>query len=434
MDRNLAYRQSGVYRGAVFYSRVVPVPPILEIYVVWHPEDTLGAQAAEWLLSHFHSAAYAGLAGGAVEVYLRCAGWELPGDAPRPLPFMESLPAGLQPAQHTAVMPVLGRGMAKAVRENASWREYMKAIFDADGGGNGQRSPLIGVYPLREPHIDLTGTQLARLSNRQQALPSNVAYSAPTLARELAQSITQHLHGAENDRITVFISHTKHSASPLDTGPRLVETVRNVVRQTHLDTFFDAQDIQVGDNWAQTLDDQSQRHVLLMIRTDLYSSREWTQREVLTAKRHDLPVVALYAVREQEERGSFLMDHVPVIPCPSDNPESAIQQALNRLVDEALKRALWKEQQVYLREDGFDWLPVHAPEPVTVGAWLRRRKSEGHGTDNHVFIMHPDPPLGPRERGVILEICELAGYTNLVDILTPRTFASRGGRLHSERS
>lgn len=410
----------------------MPVPPILEIYVVWHPDDTLGAQVAEWLLSHFHGAAYAGLAGGAVEVYLRSTSWDLPSGAPRPLPFMKPLPAGLPPAQNTAVVPVLGRGMAKAVRDNPSWHDYMQAIFDADMPTDGRSGSLVGVYPLREPLVDLAGTRLAEIANRQQTLPTAAAVSGPVLARELAQAITQHMHGSDSDRIRVFISHTKHSASPLDTGPRLVEAVRSVLQQTHLDTFFDAQDIQVGDNWAEVLDSEAERHVLLMLRTDLYASREWTQREVLTAKQHDIPVVSLYAVREQDERGSFLMDHVPVIPCPPDNPEHAIEQALNRLVDEALKRELWAKQRVYLSEDGFDWLPVHAPEPITLGAWLRSRTNSGQLSDDHVFIMHPDPPLGPREKSVILELCELAGYTKDVDILTPRIFATRGGKLKDE--
>jgi hypothetical protein len=407
----------------------MPVPPILEVYVVWHPDDALGVRVGEWLINHFHSPAYAGLAGGAVEVYLRSRGWDTPSGSPRPLPFMEPLPAGLPAGQITAVVPLMGRALARAVREDESWRSYMEAVFTADAqearhtGGE-----PVGVYPIRDPCADLSGSILADIAHRQQALPMKAATAAPTLARELAQAITQRLHGSATDRITVFLSHTKHSGSFRDTGPRLVETVRDVIQETHLDTFFDAHDIQVGDDWEKVLDAEAGRHALLMIRTDLYASREWTQREVLTAKLHDLPVVALYAVRAQEERGSFLMDHVPVIPCPSKEPEQAIERALNRLVDEALKRALWLTQRVYLQPGGFDWLPVHAPEPVTLGAWLRVHSAR-RADDPHVFIMHPDPPLGPRERQVIVEMCELAGFADNIDILTPRTFATRGGKL-----
>jgi hypothetical protein len=45
------------------------------------------------------------------------------------------------------------------------------------------------------------------------------------------------------------------------------------------------------------------------------------------------------------------------------------------------------------------------------------------------MMMHPDPPLGPRERKVLLDMCGIAGIDGSLDILTPRTFAARGGKL-----
>jgi hypothetical protein len=407
-------------------------PPILEIYVVWHPDDEFGATAADWLIEHFHSPAYAGLAGGAVEVYLRSAGWGDPAAPPRPLPFMSSLPAELQAGQITVVVPVLGRGLARAVRKSDAWRQYIKAIFDADG--TSPRTPdseVIAVYPLPIPGADFSGSSLADIIARPQTLPRAAAVSAPTLAREVAQAIAQRVAreftGSDlEERVTVFVSHTKHVGTALDNAPRLVEMVRDVLQQTHLDSFFDAHDIQVADDWEKVLDIHAGRHALLMVRTDTYASREWTQREVLAAKVHDIPVVSMYAVRDEEHRGSFIMDHVPVIACPPGDEREAIERALNRLVDEALKRALWLTQRGYLERRGFNWVPVHAPEPVTFAAWLR---SNYDATKRpNLMIMHPDPPLSPTETGVIRDLCKIAGLAGTLDILTPRTFAMRGGR------
>ncbi len=411
----------------------MPPPPILEIYVVWHPDDPLGKQIGDWLIDHFHGPPYAGLAGGAVEVYVRSAGWDAPSGPPRPLPFVEPLPAELPTAQMTAVIPVLGRALMTAVRDDPAWRDYITGMFAADVEVAPETGkPGVGVYPLRDPYADLARSDLARLAAAPQALPEAAVFNAATLGRELAQAIAQRLHrdasGAAGSRIRVFVSHTKrHTAAQRDAGPKLVNDVRRVLRDTRLDEFFDAHDIQVGSNWVKTLHAEAGRSALLMVRTDLYATREWTQHEVLDAKEHDLPVVALHAVRDQEDRGSFVMDHVPVIPCPPDNPDEAIERVLNRLVDEALKRGLWGAQRVYLRDHGFDWLPAHAPEPVTLIPWLRQYRDQ-HPDDRHLLIMHPDPPLGPREQTVVVGMCQLAGFTNNVDILTPRTFASRGGR------
>lgn len=44
------------------------IPPILEVFVLWHPEDAAGRRVADTLLEHFHGTAFDGLVGGAVEV------------------------------------------------------------------------------------------------------------------------------------------------------------------------------------------------------------------------------------------------------------------------------------------------------------------------------------------------------------------------------
>lgn len=404
------------------------LPPILEVFLVWHPSDDAGKFAADTLAAHFHSAAFSGLAGGAVELYIRSVGWEQEGGAPRPLAFMSPWPHGLPAAQFTAVVPVLGVGMARAFSGDSGWKSYLEAIVHQDGMDG------VGVYPIRDPEADLQNTDLSSLFQKLQALPEDCARDAATLGRELSQAIAQRisLANGERDRIKVFISHTKHhSFEEQDPdGQVLFEKVREVIGTTRLADFFDASDLQPGTRWQDTLDSEAGRCALLMVRTDRYAGREWTQREVLKAKKNDVPVVGLHALRAGEDRGSFLMDHVPTLPCNIDDPTPDIIKALNRIVDEALKRELWKAQTVYMKKDGFDWLPVHAPEPVTAGPWLRQHQEE-RPEDRHVWIIHPDPPLGPKEHDVIVELCQLAGFSDNVDIYTPRTFAARGGTLPS---
>lgn len=406
----------------------MPAPPILEVYVLWHPDDTAGSSIANWLIEHFHGPAYAGLAGGAVEVYLRSAGWTHPAGPPRPLPFMEPLPADLPAGQITAVIPILGRAMARAVRDDPRWRDYLDAVFQADDT-SATRGRATAVLPLQAPGAELSGSALAALASSPQALPKSAAESRELLSREVAQAIAQRIarvftNSELEQRVTVFVSHTTHPAGPGDNPVRLLTTIHEVLRSTHLDSFFDAHDIQVTDDWEKTLDTEAASHAMLMVRTDGYASREWTQREVLAAKRHDIPIVSLYAVSGEEHRGSFLMDHVPVVACDQLHQQSAVERALNRLVDESLKRALWVVQRIYLERDGFDWLPVHAPEPVTLAAWLQSNEID---KEAQMVIMHPDPPLGPKERQVILDLCEIAGLSGTLEILTPRTYATRGG-------
>ena len=73
-------------------------------------------------------------------------------------------------------------------------------------------------------------------------------------------------------------------------------------------------------------------------------------------------------------------------------------RALNQLVDECLKRALWARQQDLAAarpELDVAWWAPHAPEPVTLATWLQANPPPHNETP--LRIMHPDPPLGPDE-------------------------------------
>ena len=401
------------------------LPPVLEVYVVWHPADTEGDRIAGWLLDHFHGTPYAGLVGGAVELYIRSSPWAANSDSPRPMPFQEPLPYGLPAPRVAAVVPVLGVRLARAVNcQSSGWGGYLTGVLDA-----ARENEWVGVFPVRVPGC--VDGMLDSLFGSIQAMDSASADDPRVLCRELAQQVAQLVDDPLGSRLTVFISHTKrHSPDEEpDDVDDLIARVRGRIAQTHLLSYFDEADLQPGSDWDSELCRNAASSGLLAVRTDLYAGREWCQREFLTAKLAGMPVVTLNAVSGAKERGSFLMDHVPIVGYRDHSDETrneSIDKALNVLVDEALRRALWKLQEERLHSVGFDWTPLHAPEPITVLPWLLDNH-ESAVADGRLLVVHPDPPLGPDEQTVIDQLFAVAGVDGSIDIVTPRTFASRGG-------
>lgn len=166
----------------------------------------------------------------------------------------------------------------------------------------------------------------------------------------------------------------------------------------------------------------------------VYATREWCQREMLIAKRHGMPIVILDCLDVGEERGSFLMDHVPRIPVRTMGAgwnKYDVRRGLNLLVDECLKRVIWgiqKEIASDRRDLAISWWAPYAPEPVTLAQWIEDGLSARSFRvgDDDLRVLHPDPPLGPEESAALQQILALTGHTGRLDVLTPRMLAARG--------
>lgn len=412
------------------------LPPVLEIFVLWHPEDTDGLSLAQGLIDHFHGTAFSGLIGGAVEIYTRSAPWDDPSSAPRPIGGVTPAASESHPAALTVVVPVMGVELTRVIeREHTTWTPYIDGIWSA-----AKRSPesVLVIPAYVSPAGAAPGTRLhKKLGGLQMAnVPVDEAYDrvdSGRLARDIGQTIVQAIQKTTG-RLNIFVSHTKRvDSASRDAHLELLAGVRSVIGKTRLEDFFDANDLQPGADWAASLEQRASQSALLVVRTDLYSSRQWCQREVRIAKQARMPVVILDALSVGDDRGSFLMDHVPRIPSgykglPTD--ERTITRVLDQLVDECLKRALWDKQEELAKAHGFEiaWWAAHAPEPLTFAQWLRQAVTEASLPETGpIRVLHPDPPLGPDEIDILVDIASLSGLGSRLEVLTPRGLAARGG-------
>jgi len=431
---------------------------ILEVIVIWHPRDKAGEGVASALAEHFHGGGYSSLLGGSLEVYMRHAGWRSPEDAPRPILWPQTDPAlsRVRPARFVAVVLLVGLQLNRAVGDASGdpWRSYVKEAVDAQSADPGR----VKLFACRLPGQSAEGA-LAELIGTTQYIgePDPHAALAPekpdsTRCRDLAQALAQWMSPVPDEQLSVFISHTKRLGTPGEPVATLVGDVRAVFSAGRVATFYDAHDLKSGEDWDARLRQRAATSALLALRTDLYATREWCQREMLTAKLHGMPVVILDALTYGDSRGSFLMDHTPRIPVRGQADGhfdiAAIRRAIDLLADAWLQRVIW----LRLREEAqglpvlrdFWWAP-QAPEPSTLAAWLPRPastpashaptpdelalgkpprmapRSEG----SRVCIIHPDPPLSEDERAVLQQMATMAGYGSL-DLTTPRLLATRG--------
>lgn len=405
----------------------VMLPPVLEIFVVWHPFDDVGEIVARDLVEHFHGTVFTGLIGGAVDVYVRSEGAAGPGSVPLAIPMPGDPPLrGVSPAGYVAVVPVLGPELAREVEQPESpWLPYLRSFA-------GHRDAK--VFPLLAMDRRSLG-QLGQVFDGPQDLGSVFGWGetwATHWRRDLVQALTQFVSGSDA-QLEVFISHTRQTVREVSSSVALTRLVRTVISDTRLGQFFDVNSLQSGEDWRRGLRENAARKPMLALRTDRYASRAWCQEEVTLAKTHGAPLVVLDALHAGEDRGSFLMDHVPralVRHQGGDWSRQDVENGLAVLVDESLKRALWRAQQALaagLPELAVDWWAPHAPEPVTLTAWLLGEGgSVAADGEEPLTILHPDPPLGRPEQQALDDLVRLRRLRRRLEIMTPRQLAARG--------
>ena len=466
-----------------------PSPTVLDIYVVWHPKDQCGRDVFDKLVDHYHSEHFSGLAGSAIEIFSRSYPRNANCDAPAPIPTrcgtVDTTPDGEQaPNQnsptntaspYTVIIPVIGRHMIKASQAgDSAWHEYLKSLCTLRDTASSAGTPGVLVFPIiGAKGLDTSAPLMKRLAGCQGPVIGEEAYAAGEVIRGVGQAIIQHLlwrqagmeSNSSNTRLQIFVSHAQADIPETDrtglTATGVTTRVRNQIHRTHLLPFFDVYDLQTGEKWDEAIRERARTSALLMVRTDHYSCREWTQWEVYEAKRAGVPIVCLSALTAGETRGSFLLDHVPTIACPQipkgwappegtqeDDPvDKAIVTALNRLVDEALKFALWRCQEIPAHVNlakastapspsknhpGFDCAPPTAPEPTVLLKFIQEHR-QTYGNDKHLWLIHPDPPLLAAEQDFLVDLCVQAGYEKgQVHLLTPRSFFAAGGVLGTD--
>ena len=414
------------------------LPPILEIHLLWHPgDDTLAKPLAERIACHFQGGAFASLLAGAVDVQTHSAGWSGKDSAPRPIVWPDDIVAPHQPrpARHVAVVPLVGRELNRALMPHdgsPAWRQTIDEIGQRVG------TATVRALPICLDTSGLSADWPASILRTQGGGAIDALRKATTLtpgerdARrllDLVQSLAQWLSG-EARRLQVFISHTKRLGHADEAVGSLVAQVRGVLGDgSRMQSFYDAHDLQPGEDWDRALREHAATSAVLALRTDRYASREWCQREVLTAKQHGMPVVMLDALTQGEERGSFLLDHVPRLPvgrrADGGWEDSSVRRALQMLADAWLHRALWQQQRDLAHATAspfadYSWLE-QAPEPSTFPRWLA---ADG----DTLRLLHPDPPMATPEHEVLTALASRCGVTAL-DITTPRLLAARGADL-----
>lgn len=362
--------------------------PFLVVYVVWHPAFAGGRTIAKKLYDHYRRELYENVAGGAgLSVLYRC----------EPDPVSRApIRIDLEEGETAATVLLFDANFAGDPAYVAWARELMDRT---DAAGFQAR-----VFPVA---IDDTLTKLGIAQQavrwdrwntvteeqRLRRLTSDLTYQFTRMLRAYLErlrrpdeedaALEQYLR-----KVQIFLSHSKRDPD----GERIAKLIRDALFQGDgLATFFDVHDIPTGVRFDRVILQQVRVSAVVAIHTDSYSSREWCRREIIEAKRWNVPLVVANCIADADERGFPYMGNVPVVRM-DPHVTGRIDNIVARLLDEVLKDFLWRCRTELVRATtpGHVVFLPRPPELISLAGL------EDHA-DADVTLVYPDPPLGSEE-------------------------------------
>ncbi len=401
---------------------------ILAVHVVWHPDYSEGSDIAELIFEHFRSKRYKNLLG---NVDLNVAFHS----APEPATEIP-IDIDLYEAETSAVV-VLSES---ALAADSAWRKYMNGLInDANARGFVARVFPVAVEQAGlEFGLDVQALRWDRWegdnTERSQRLVRELSYEFSRMLRHYLKHLEHRVEDATDlerylEKVQVFLSHSKHDGD----GERIARDIRDWLhRNSGLSSFFDVLDIPAGTPFQQVLELHVKRSALVAVHTDTYSSREWCRREIIQAKRCNVPMIVVNCVRDVDERAFPYMGNVPNVRMdPGEavpDKTSRIERVIGCLLDEVFKDYLWRCRIGLASGENPDVLFMARPpellslasEPISLGS-AELRPLEKLPTRTEVtdpMIVYPDPPLGAEEEQLFENVAPHVRLRNLTRWLT----------------
>ena len=201
----------------------------------------------------------------------------------------------------------------------------------------------------------------------------------------------------KKEKLKIFISHSKTD------GEDVAKLIKEFIdKDTKLDSFFDIVDIQNSQNWQNKLVKEIGNSLFLFVYSDSFSSKEWTQKEILFAKRQNVPIVGIDVLKNSDDRVFPYIGNVKLVKllymdinieqlCGDMfqfQGESNIRYIVNELLKVALKHYYYEK---YFREN-FNNSQFLTKKPELFDICSKKKQKK---------LIYPDPPLMIHEEEIL---------------------------------
>ena len=198
-----------------------------------------------------------------------------------------------------------------------------------------------------------------------------------------------------DQKIKLFISHAKKDC--LNEAKQFRDYLNS---STKLSTFFDENDILDGNDFRKQIEGNIISSLLVVLKTDIYSEREWCRNEVLIAKRNKIPTIVVNCISKRVKRMFPYMGNCPMVQY-TGNWDDVVLVLLRTALNQVYQSYL-----LYIIKDNNSNISNYIPCTPELFSFITIKNKEGK-------ILYPEPPLGNEE------LLVLSDYSENISFVTP---------------
>lgn len=204
------------------------------------------------------------------------------------------------------------------------------------------------------------------------------------------------LIGGGDGQEKIFVSHAKADGDA--TASAIVAFVNDKSQDVSLHTFYDAKELNPGEEFSNRFEKEIGTGTLLAIVSDVYDSRPWCIFELTTAKRKRRPIVLADVGQTRTSRTYPYGANLPKVRIfPAPGTTAWIEPLLVEVLSEGLRCDLFERQAAQVVPASNDALLL--PRPPELFDLVDAEKLPN-------VIVYPDPPLSAIEEKLIMKALE----------------------------
>ena len=277
-----------------------------------------------------------------------------------------------------------------------TWKIYIDSLISSSVSNDN-----IKLYPIAlfKYAFDINNKELAK-SQFISLKTHSIADNWDEFQLRIFDNLIRLIKNQGKNKLKLFISHSKKD-TPIKTGELKAKELRDYLRSdTKLNSFFDANDIVDGYDFANQIEQSVKESLMVILESNSYSEREWCRIEALSGKTNKVPTVVVNLIDGIVKRTFPYIGNVPRIKHDNNWNEIVnllLRTALNQYYQEQLLDTINKQ----INSSSYTILPF---SPELLSFYLIKGAKK---------VLYPEPPLGSEE------ISFLKLYEDNIEFRTP---------------